>query len=230
MPRHLFLPKQSLKDVRTLLRLDEDKLRALEQLLGTEESINPRDHGFVQKVAEQLRLEPEVATSVSLVGQFLLTVVEEGQGNPPDEVIDDVRYFLEQNAGEDKTLLASFDAKRKLLVSLVTPKPERSRALKVRYLLNIFPTVASFRTVCELRPVFWRSDGDGERDDIVGFVPAVLLEVKQSDVDGNESQQVLHLTPATLQSLAEVVKRTEAKLDTIRRRFEGNLLGDATKE
>lgn len=224
MPRHLFLPKQSLKDVRTLLRLDEGQIRALEELLGTGESISPRSPDFVQNVSARLRIESDAAASVALVGQFLLTVVEEG--HPPDEIIDDVRHFIEQFP-EERALLTSIEAKRKLLASMLTPKPERARALKIRYLQSIHPTVESFRSVCELRPVFERKDNE---EQIVGYVPTVLLEVKQADAEGDESQIVLNLSPATLQSLAKVVKRAEEKLTAIRRRLGEQLLGDTAQE
>lgn len=225
MPRHLFLPKQSLKDVRTLLRLDDDKLRALEELLGTGESISPHAPTFVEKVSERLRLDVDSATSVALVGQFLLTVVEEG--HPPDEIIDDVRHFVEQHA-EDKSLLTSVDAKRKLLVSMLTPKPERARALKIRYLQSIYPTATSFRSICELRPVF-DPKKDGE-EEIIGYVPTVLLQVKQSDAEGDESQIVLNLSPASLKSLTQVLLRADKKLTAIRRRLGEQLLGDTAQE
>src|SRR5579859_4606315 len=99
---------------------------------------------FVQKVADRLRLDLEAASSVALVGQFLLTVVEDG--HQPDEIIEDVRQFLEQYP-EERGLLTSLDARRNALVAMVTQKPDRARALKVRYLQTVHPTVESFRTV-----------------------------------------------------------------------------------
>lgn len=207
-----------------LLRLDEEKLRGLEQLLGTGESITFRDPNFLQKVSERLQLDLETAGSAVLVSQFLLTVVEEG--NPPDEILDDVRSFLEQFAAEETGLLTAFDARRKTLFSLLTPKPERSRALKIRYLRGVHPVADSFRSVCELRPVF---DTTAQGEEIVGYVPMVLLEVKQSDEDGNESRLVLNLSPALVKDLVKVIQRAEDKLAAIRHRFGEELLGDENR-
>jgi hypothetical protein len=224
MARHLFLPKQSIKDIRALLRLEEEKLRTLEQLFSTGESIEPSDPNFLQKVADQLRIDSDTAASVVLVTQFLLTVVEEGR--PADEILDDVRYFVDQYA-DDKTLTMALENRRRVLLSLLTPKPARSRAQKVKYLRSIYPTAESFRTVCELRPVF---DKAGGKEEIVGYVPTILLEVKQSDADGETSQLVLHLSAAALTDLARVVRRAEDKLSVIRSEFGGKLLGDTSKE
>lgn len=224
MARHLFLPKQSIRDIRALLRLDEENLRTLGRLFSTGESIAPGDPNFLQKVTDRLGVDSDTASSVVLVTQFLLTVVEGGQ--PADEILDDVRYFVEQYA-EDKALVANLDQRRHMLLSLLTPKAERARAQKIRYLQNIYPTAESFRTVCELRPVF---DKTGSTERIVGYVPTVLLEVKQSDADGDESQTVLHLSANALADLAKVLRRAEEKLSVIKSEFGDELLGDTSKE
>jgi hypothetical protein len=225
VPRHLFLPKQSLKDVRALLKLDEAQIRALDELLGTGESVSLERPSFAQKVADRLHLDQDAASSVTLVGQFLLTVVEEGHS--PDEIIDDVRQFLDQYP-EEKTLVTSLDVKRKALVAMLTQKPERARALKVRYLQTVSPIVESFRSVCELRPVFKRNDSGGE-EEIVGYVPTVQLRMTQVDADGDETLIALNMSPPALKLLAEVIQRTERKLTAIRHRFGNELLGDDAK-
>ena len=224
MTRHLFLPKQAIKDVGALLQLDDQKLRALDKLFSAGDSINPSDPNFLEKVAGTLGIDSDLATSVVLVTQFLLTVVEEG--HPPGEILDDVRYFVNQHA-DDKTLVTAMEGKQRALLALLTPKPERTRAQKIRYLRNIYPTVDSFRTVCEIRPVFDKAAG---KEEIIGYVPTILLEIKQSDADGECSQVVLHLSEATLTDLAEVIRRAEEKLSVIKKRFGDELLGDTSKE
>lgn len=218
--RHLILPKSAFKDVKSLIRLEEENLRALGDLFGTAASLTPHSPEFIRQVAERLGLDTPTAESIILVCQFLLTVVEEG--NPPPEILNDVREFLAQFASpEEKDVVSALDQKRQVLESLLTPKPERSRALKIQYLARgPHPTVDSFRTVCELRPVFEGPDG---RETIVGYVPTILLEVKLSDTEGKAV--LLQLTPETLTSLKEVVKRTEEKLDVIRARFDKELVG-----
>lgn len=226
MPKHLILPKSAFKDIRTLLRLDVEKLSVLRELFATPESISPTSPGFIQKVAERLHLDLSAAQAVVLVCQFLLTVVEEG--HPPSEIVEDVREFLVQNApAEEKDVIDSLDSKRKVLELLLTPTPERSRALKVRYLGEVHPTWDSFRTVCELRPVFDRKD---DREEIVGYVPVVLLEAKQSDAEDEEERILFHLSPRALKALSEAIQRAEEKLAIIRRRFGGELLGEVTRE
>lgn len=222
VPKHLILPKSAFKDVRSLLRLDEEKLHVLGDLFATSDSISATSTDFIQKVAQRLGLDAAAVHSAVIVCQFLLTVVEDD--HPPKEVLDDVREFVALNAPpEDAAAVTELEAKRATLESLLTPKPERSKALKVRYLgREVYPTVESFRTVCELRPVFERKGGENE--EIVGYVPVVLLEANTSSPD--ENKIVLHLTPRLLKSLGEIVQRAEGKLAAIRRKFGDELLGD----
>jgi hypothetical protein len=225
MPKHLVLPKSAFRDVRLLLRLDEEKLRALDALFATSESISPSSAGFIQKVGDRLHLETSAVQSIVLVCQFLLAVVE--QGHPPQEIVDDVSEFVAQNAQNDeKDLVASVDAKRKALESLLTPKPARSKALKVHYLSEFHPTVAAFRTVCELRPVFERIEG---REEIVSYVPLVALEARFDDSEDSGGRVIIYLSPEKLKSLAQVISRAEEKLESIRRHFGNNIISDAVE-
>jgi hypothetical protein len=219
----LILPKTAFKDVKSFLRLEEGKLRALEELFGTPASIATRRPEFIREVAKQLHLDIPTTDSVVLVCQFLLTVVEEG--NPPEEILNDLREFVAQHASpEEKDVVAAPEQKRQALISLLTPKPGRTRALKVEYLAHgPHPTVDSFRTVCELRPVFECPEG---RQTIVGYVPTILLEVKVSDMEGQGKTVLLYLTAEMLKSLKEVVTRTEEKLEAIRAKFDKELLHD----
>jgi hypothetical protein len=206
---HLTLPKTAFRDVKSFLHLEEEQLRALGELFGTPASIAPRRPEFVGEVAKSLRLDTSTVETVILVCQFLLTVVEEGI--PPEEIVDDLRAFLVQHAAssEDRDVITALDQKRPALVSLLTPKPARTRALKVEYLAHgPNPTVDSFRTVCELRPVFESPEG---RETIVGYVPCILLEVKTSDRERQGNTVLLQLTAETLKSLKEVIERTEKK-------------------
>jgi hypothetical protein len=225
MPKHLILPKVAFKDIKALLRLDIDQLRALANLFATPECISPTSPGFIQKVADRLRLDTPSASSIGLVCQFLLSVVEEG--HPVSEILDDVREFVANTAPSDeKDLVTTLDSKRKLFESLLTPTPERSRALKVRYLRDLHPMVDSFRTVCELRPVF---DRIHDKEEIVGYVPSVTLQAWDS-TDESKGRILLHLHPGALKSLGDVLERTKEKLEEIRVKLGEELLGETAKE
>jgi hypothetical protein len=225
--KHLFLPKTAMDDIAPLLRLDDAKLRALADCFASSDSILPsRPGGFVQKVANRLPIGLDAAESIMVVCNFLLSVVDEG--NPFQEVLDDLREFVVQHdVSTGKDLVSALDARRSSLEFLLSPKPERSRALKVRYLGEVFPTVDSFRTVCELRPVF---EGPSGQETIVGYVPVVLLEVKMSDSDGEESTVHLHLSPQKIKNLEEIIKRTTEKLSIIRQKFGDDILGGNVAE
>ena len=193
------------------------------ELFGTPASIAPRSPDFIRDLSQRMHTDAPTAESIALVCQFLLTVVE--SGHPPREILRDVREFVSQHAvGEDADIVAVLDEKSSLLEALLTPKPERSRALKVGYLAHqLHPTAESFRSVCELRPVFECLNG---LETIAGFVPAVLMTVSLSTPSGEERTVLFQMTPETLDALESVLKRTREKLAAIRSRFGNELLGD----
>jgi hypothetical protein len=221
VPKHLILPKSALHDVALLTRLDEDKLRALSEVFVSADSAPPSSPELVERVARGLALKTDAARAIVVVCQFLLTLVEQ-RGISPAEVLDDIREFVSQH---DADLVGVIDAKRPALERLFTPSPERTRAIKVQSLTVLHPMVESFRTVCELRPVFERL---GQEETIVGYVPIILLEATIAGKEGEENKVLLQLSAATLKKLTEVIDRTEEKINKIRERFGNELLGDVS--
>jgi hypothetical protein len=219
----LLLPKNALNDVKLLLTLEQDKLRGLDDFFSTAESLAARRPDSVKEVAKRLRMDISTTETALFVCQFLLSFAEDGV--KPEELVNELVEFVSENAPDDKTALTTIDRNRQTLFALLTPKPLRSRALKVEYLAHgPHPTVDSFRSVCDLRPVFETVDG---KEVIVGYVPAILLETKVSDSDGSNEQTILlFLTSDRLQLLKKVVERTEEKLNAIRAKFGENLLHD----
>ncbi|MGH7171376.1 MAG: hypothetical protein ACRELF_00625 [Gemmataceae bacterium] len=91
-----------------------------------------------------------------MVCQYFLSEV--GDGAKPEEIVSELVAFVARNAPEDKQFLATVERKRPALVSLLTPKPGMRRAMKVEYLAHgPQPTVDSFQTICDVRPVFERT-------------------------------------------------------------------------
>jgi len=219
----LVLPKTAFNDIRLLLTLDEGQLRALSECFATAESIAIRKPEFIKNVSERIGLDMQKTGTLLMVCSFLLSVADEGTN--PEEIVNNLREFVTQYAPtEDKEILAAPDKMRQGLISLLTPKPARIRAVKVEYLAHgPHPTVDSFRTICDLRPVFERTDG---KEAIVGYVPTILLEAKVSDLNGEQETVLLYLTSDMLESLKTVVERTSEKMEAIRAKFGRNLLHD----
>jgi hypothetical protein len=215
------LPPNALKDIRLLIELDEKKLPILGELFATAESLPPLRQAFLRQAAESLQIDLVSARTVVVTCQVLMSWVE--QGAKPAEVVREIRDFLAAmvSAGERERVLNTFDAKRSILEMVLTPKAARLTAQKVRYLTyGLEPTVDSFRTVCELRPVFEGLEG---QETIIGYAPIVIFEVKLSGGAG-EQTVLLHFSPEMLKSLGDVVKRTEKKLEAIKGKFGDALL------
>ncbi|AMV23173.1 hypothetical protein VT84_02095 [Gemmata sp. SH-PL17] len=222
MPRHLILPKDAFEDFRSLLALRSEQLEALVSFFATAESVTSVGADAAERIAAKLGIDYEAARNIVFVCTFLLSVVEDGR--PAEEVLLDVKAFtteyIDQN---DKQLLGNFDKYRPLYLSLLTPTTERLRAQKVQYLEDLRPKVTSFRTVCELRPVFETRESE---EQITGLIPIVSLVVEMTESD----RVILHLSPAQLKNLREVVARADKKIAALQTKFGTELLTSANED
>jgi len=225
MAKQLVLPREAFDDVCTLVRLTDKQLTSLGDLFATGESVNALRTVFIDRVAETLGIGTGQARSVVVVTHILLLRprTEESEGYV-DELLDDLRSFLEESATEAdrEAILADFDQKRPLFASLATPKQERLRAQKIRRLARgPERTVESVRTICQLRPMY---EGPEHAEQIVGLVPVILLEIKTEDADGEDETFAFGLDSETVTSLGTVIERTKEKLKTIREKYGPDLL------
>lgn len=225
MVKRMILPSEALDDVCTLLRLSSEQLKALDELFTKGESASPLRAEFVNRVAESLQVNIEDARSVVMVCSFLLRRSE--AKDDEDFVTDllvDFREFLENSLPDDErqTVLAKFDGNREIFKSLATPKPAPLRVEKIRRLQSgPEQHIHSFRTVCQLRPLF---EGPENDERIVGLVPMILLEIECADADGDCSTLAFSMDDEDLAELERVVKRTRAKLEAISEKYESEIL------
>lgn len=224
MVKRFILPLEALDDIRGLVRLSSDQLVALETLFSSGKSVSAHRATFINQVAEKLRISIEDARSVSVVCSFLLSAVDDNEAGDVGELLEDVREFLKDSLTEDErqTILNEFDEKRTVLVSLATPKPARLRAEKIRRLLGgPEPHVHSFRTVCQIRPLF---EGPENNETIVGLVPMILLEIESVNADGITNTLSFSMDADDLKELEKLVKRTNMKLEAIQEKYNSEIL------
>lgn len=224
MVKRLILPPDALDDFRTLLQLSSGQLKALEDLFSRGESATALRATFVNQVAETLQINIEDARSVTVVCSFLLSGADEDDADSVVELLDDLREFLENSLPDNdkQPVLDKFDQNREVLLSLATPKPARMRAQKIRGLLaGPEPHVHSFRTICQLRPLFEGPDND---ETIVGLVPMILFEIESADADGDPNTLSFSMDAEDLEELEKVVKRTRMKLESIQEKYKSEML------
>lgn len=224
MVKRLILPSEALGDFLALLHLSSDQLKTLENLFSTGESATALRATFVNQVAEALQISIEDARSVTVVCSFLLSGAEAADADYGRDLLEDVRKFLENALPEKdrQAVLDRFSQNREILLSLVTPKPARMRAKKIRGLLaGPEPHVHSFRTICQLRPLF---EGPDNEETIIGLVPMILLEIESAGADGDSNTLSLSMDAEDLAELERVVKRTRMKLETIQEKYKSDVL------
>ena len=214
MTKVLHLPKRALSDVMALVSLTQEQLLALDQLLSTAESLQPVEPSFLDKVSESLGINERKCRQVVPISLFLL-----GTKGSAEDVVGDLRQLLEEE--EDSKLrekvLAQLDANRKALESICAEKPERNRALKIQNLRDRpEPCAESFRTICQLRPLF---EGSENQEDIIGLVPSILIEIELSTTNGEDETVTFSLSREKLESFKKTLERALYKIGKIQERY-----------
>lgn len=222
MTRVLELPTGALSDAMALVSLTQEQLLALGQLLSTGESLPPVKPSFVAKVSESLSIDEKKCWQVLPISFFLL-----GTAGSAKEIVADFRQFFEEEE-EDLALrakvLTQLDENREALESLCTEKPERVRAKKIRKLRDRpEPCAESFRTICQLRPLF---EGSENQEDIVGLVPSILVEIKLNSVNDEEETISFSLSREKLESFKKTLERALSKVGKIQERYGKELIGN----
>jgi hypothetical protein len=218
MAKRVELPLGAWGDVQAVLNLSREQLTGLCDHFASAESLRPFHTSFLNRVAETLGVEIDVARSVVVVAHFLL-LRSQGEEVYVEEMLDDVREFVEKaaSAEEKADFIAKFEEKRDLLKVLATPNAERIRAQKIQRLATgPEREVESIRTICQLRPLF---EGPEGREEMQGLVPTVLLELEVSDVYGEQETLAFLLNEELLNEFERVVHRTREKLGQIRQKY-----------
>lgn len=222
MPKLLRLPTGALDDVVALLSLTEEQLRALDQLFTTKESAAPFRQSFIDRATERLGIDETRTVAVLAVTTYVLGKVS--TSGVAAQAVDDLRDFLRENADSQQkdALITKLEADRALLESVVAPKQERLRGAKIlRLSEGPERTAESFRTICQLRPLF---EGAKDAEEIVGLVPTVLMEIGVAGPDERKETVAFSLSERQVDSLKEVIERTKKKIDAIRGIYGDQLL------
>ena len=215
----VFFPKSALADIKVFLGLSPDKLKQLSALFDAPGPIVSYG-AFVEKIRKDLDLSVDEARAVVRVGDFFLTATE--QDVEGEVLLKDLRSFIEEAPAQEGALRQAIDEKQAALLEFVGPKPQRARASKIQYLkAGPHPSATSFRTVCDLRPLF---DEDGKR--IEGLIPTLFLQIKTEDQDREEETQVIHLSRDKLEELQRVLDRARSKFKAMDERYGRDFLGE----
>jgi len=202
-------PSDALPDIRALIQLNADQLKALAQLLNTKDAAPPVNQEFEDQVGEALGVSTEIAEAVVRISLILQKTNLDRE--KAVKVVEDMRHLVGLEKPEDQVgLLNAISEKCEDLISVVTRKPAISRELQRRHIASgTQPAIESIRTLVQLRPLFKRD----ERKMPVGIeclIPAMTLELK-FERDNREHSATFSLTEDTLENLIASLEDARAK-------------------
>lgn len=219
MAHWLFLPDDAIKDLEILASLSAERLEALRNHFDTHE-YSPR-YTFYTKVAELLNISDEAAAE--LCG-FISHVQTQRSRLERDAVSvpDELDYFLTQAAKKTelrditKRLQEYIRAHKRQLVRLFSDFAKKDYSDKVRGLESgPLPHLHSFRTLCDLRPVY---DEDAKK--ILAYLPVITLSMVVHTSVSDEYQEVsVMLTEGEVREIREALDRLDKKLVILKKQI-----------
>ncbi len=218
------LPPQAVKDIASLISLDQTQLESLIEAFGTDDSVPPHSQSFIEQLSDRLGIGEDTIPGICAASSFLLHLGEMGNDSA-SEIVDTVKASIlraTEDEAEKNELERKIDENRELLESLATPTPAWRRHQKIRTLVEGPERSAEgFRTICQLRPLFDGPEGD---EAIEGLVPVILMEIRSRTSDDDCEGTTFALTEKKLQELKKVIERAETKMNLVRAKYSEQIL------
>jgi hypothetical protein len=218
MVHWLFLPNEALDDLETLASLSDEKIQKLRGFLDSSE-FRPKYSVYV-KISDLLGLSDESAarlcTFINYVQKQRIKNAKSGE-TIPDEIENFLRRITgDKERGRAEKVLGNLHARAKLLSGLFSELPEYELSAKVRGLeTGPLPHLKSFRTLCDIRPVY-----DTEAENIVSFFPTITLSLVTHAFESDETKEFfVQLTESDIGEFKKQFDRLEKKLAKLKAHF-----------
>ena len=219
MSRWLFLPNSVLPNLELLAGLSAEQIDSLRGIL--DERPKPSRYVLYVKIAEALRVSDQDAASLYSFWDFARDEREEHRKTGADIVNEFVAFLESQSSrsnasgpapsktkGNKNALVDKLQANRFALAALFGELPSRDESDKIESLQSgPLPHMTDFRTFCDLRPVF-----DKTGNEIIDFVPSIMLRIRSHSNVNIYSEIFLQLTQDQVGTLESQIRRVRKKL------------------
>ncbi|AMV30163.1 hypothetical protein VT84_37570 [Gemmata sp. SH-PL17] len=211
MAHWLFLPDDALHDLVILAALTPDQFEKLRGHLDSHEF--RLQYRFYIKVADLLQISDEAAAKLSVFLNHVHTQRVRAK-REAESIPTELEHFLGRiQTGENgqlaKGLIGQIRSKKDYIVKLFSDLPKRDFSDKVRDLeTGPIPHLHSFRTVCDVRPVF-----NKEATEITSHLLVITLNmVTHTTVSNDYEEVVVQLAEEDLKEIRTAFERLEKKM------------------
>ncbi|QDU22460.1 hypothetical protein [Urbifossiella limnaea] len=220
MAHWLYLPDDAVEDLAILARMSADQIGSLRKHFDDNEYAHRSS--YYTAVADLLAISDDAAAGLcSLINSVQSQRTR--QGREAESVPGEFLQFLKRlpknkESQEELVRIANFITdNRSLIVELFSDFPNRDYSDKLRGLeTGPLPHLHSFRTVCDLRPVY-----NADATDIVTYLPLVTMcmTIHKSMSDDFEEVSVL-LSEDDIDDIRDALDRLDQKLSLLKHRHQ----------
>jgi hypothetical protein len=214
MAHWLFLPNDAINDIETLSGLSRENLAALQKFLDSTDF--QRRNTFYVKAADLLGISDEKAASLCSFVNYIQRQRTQ-QKKSGESVPDELEHFLASQPEDKRSkLLGYVRENKKVLSDLFAELPVYELSSKIRGLeTGPLPHLASFRTFCDLRPVY---NPDGSK--IVSSFPLITCQLVVHSTETNRHTEiVVQLKESDIEEFTSQFDRLKKKLVELHNRF-----------
>jgi len=212
---NLVLPEGIDQDIRTALRLPDEKLQKINEWAKSNYDIVLGIKGEESDVDERLGVSSDqFFSALSTIGAFVFSP----PGDAPADVSTFVQALKEQGLGE-------FAEKTRLLLEGIKIEPSRVEFARRRTLAlrTVIPTLERVSSVSELRAVFGTSPSPSKSGThrqrvkvLLGLEPVAMVSITTNDAENQDHVFEFQVTENELKNLIKTLEETALQLQTVK--------------
>jgi hypothetical protein len=218
MTHWLFLPDDALDDLEILSGLSVERIETLRNYLDSNE-FRPR-YSFYVKVAELLGVSDESAAKLCSFLNHVhtqRTKLNREAASIPNEIEHFLNRVPAQSRERVRPVIEYVKSNKNTIVKLFSELPVRDLEEKIVDLESSpLPHLHTFRTYCDLRPVF-----DSGATKIVKYLPVITFSFsthcRETD---NQEQLNVQVSESQLSEVREAINRLDKKLVQVKAKHE----------
>lgn len=209
-PKYLSIPQSAWQDIRSLIKLPPDRLKAISALLRSKETLRSQ-LSLSQQIAAEVGLPRPITSRMVTAIRNLLRQRRERQVSD-DQLVEDLESGLPQE-------FASLSPEaRDALLDLLSASEDKYIVEKAQKLsTSLIPHLLGTTSVCEIRPIL-----DSSRTRVEGALVITLLGLEVHDADHETRTIVVQLTNDLLRDLRRALDDAEKKAAVIEEHFKRN--------
>lgn len=215
MVRKILIPKEVIKGLDILRTLNPDQILVLTKILNESSEMNIET--ICLQLGDELKISEDTALQLYMNLCYLCDIASErelDENGILSELQDAIQKVEMDKENKDK-LIEFFSHPSTEIYSLFSLDAKwRMGRKKRRLTAGLYNPIESFRSICDVRPVF-----DEKREKIIDAGITITFEIIARSLTGRHEKIFLTLNEEMLENLRKKIEVTYKKIEAIKKKF-----------